>query len=322
MMTTLNLSQPIAPRITKAASEQTFYTIRFLADRGRVADAYKAYAYFRWVDDTLDADLSPSAKNAIGMHQAQERLAFLHRQKTLLETCYRGEPVLHASAQEQMLIELVRHDQEKNSGLQSYLRNMMQVMEFDARRCGRLISYSELKQYTRWLAVAVTEAMHYFIGHDSYAPRGESRYLAVSAAHITHMLRDTYEDVQAGYYNIPREVLEANHIGPEDAQNRSYRAWVCSRVQLARSYFKTGREYLARVQSPRCRLAGMAYTARFEWLLDTIENEQFLLRPEYSERKSLRAGVRMGLSTLTSLIHVGKPRAIRRPFVPHSLRKL
>jgi hypothetical protein len=45
----------LAASITWAASKQTFYTIRFLADRGRVRDAYRAYAYFRWVDDRLDA---------------------------------------------------------------------------------------------------------------------------------------------------------------------------------------------------------------------------------------------------------------------------
>ncbi len=31
----------------------------------------------------------------------------------------------------------VRHDQEKNSGLQSYLRNMMRVMNLDVERRGR-----------------------------------------------------------------------------------------------------------------------------------------------------------------------------------------
>ncbi len=41
--------------ITKAASKQTYYTIRFLVDRARLEDAYRAYAYFRWVDDVLDA---------------------------------------------------------------------------------------------------------------------------------------------------------------------------------------------------------------------------------------------------------------------------
>ena len=93
---------------------------------------------------------------------------------------------------------------------------MMLVMDFDTRRRGRLISQVELNEYTRWLAVAVTEALHYFIGHDCFTPHDEARYLAVSAAHITHMLRDTYADMRAGYFNIPREVLEANHIGPQD----------------------------------------------------------------------------------------------------------
>ena len=125
-----------------------------------------------------------------------------------------------------MLVELVRRKHGYEQRLAAYLRNMMQVMEFDARRRGRLISQAELNEYTRWLAMAVTEAMHYFIGHDAYAPQDETRYLAVSAAHIIHMLRDTYDDVQAGYYNIPREVLEANHIEPQDVHSEAYRAWV------------------------------------------------------------------------------------------------
>jgi hypothetical protein len=44
-----------AASITKVASKQTYYTIRLLVDRERVEDAYRAYGYFRWVDDTLNA---------------------------------------------------------------------------------------------------------------------------------------------------------------------------------------------------------------------------------------------------------------------------
>ena len=55
MMNNITPQETLATSITKAASKQTYYTIRFLADRERVADAYRAYAYFRWVDDTLDA---------------------------------------------------------------------------------------------------------------------------------------------------------------------------------------------------------------------------------------------------------------------------
>jgi len=46
----------LASATTKSASRQTYYTIRFLVDRQRVEDAYRAYAYFRWVDDVLDGD--------------------------------------------------------------------------------------------------------------------------------------------------------------------------------------------------------------------------------------------------------------------------
>lgn len=282
-----------ASAITKAASKQTYYTIRFLVDRERVDDAYRAYGYFRWVDDTLDAETMTGV----------ERSTFIQRQKSLLEKCYRGEIPWDVDIQEEMLIDLIQGDDEKDSGLQSYLRNMMQVMEFDARRRGGLITQIELNEYTRWLATAVTDNLHHFIGHGEFTPHDETRYLAVSAAHITHMLRDTYDDLQAGYYNVPREVLETNRIGVQDVGSDAYRSWVKSRVQLAREYFKAGKDYFARVQNLRCRLACYAYIARFEWLLDTIEKEAYLLRPQYNERKSATTGVWMSWLTLSSMFH-------------------
>src|SRR5215208_2952052 len=212
----MNTIQDIfAESITESASKQTYYTIRLLVDRERVEDAYRAYAYFRWVDDTLDE----------GSVSASKRLTFLERQKSLLEECYQSNFPLSATVEENLMMELAKNDHDKNSGLRSYLRHMMQVMEFDAVRRGRLVSQAELNEYTRWLATAVTEAMHYFIGHNSYSPHDETRYLAVTGAHITHMLRDTFDDLEAGYYNIPREVLEAHNIGPYDTHNKIYRAW-------------------------------------------------------------------------------------------------
>lgn len=303
----------LASSITKAASKQTYYTIQFLVDRARVDDAYRAYAYFRWVDDVLDADAGPQpVPNEV---ETTKRRAFLERQKSLLESCYQREPLQDVNTQEKMLVELVQGDQERNSGLQAYLRNMMQVMDFDVRRRGRWVSQVELNEYTRWLAVAVTEALHYFVGHDEFSPQDETRYLAVSAAHITHMLRDTFDDMQAGYYNIPGEVLEAQRIGPQEVQSEAYRLWVMGRVQLARAYFEAGRSYLARVQNPRCRLAGFAYSARFEWLLDRIEREGYLLRPQYRERRSIRTGLRMSWLALSSMIDLGEAAGLTQPMV-------
>jgi len=283
-------SQILARAITKAASKQTYFTILFFVDRQRVADAYRAYGYFRWADDILDAEAGTKSN----------KLAFANRQLSLLEACYRGETPSGLCSEEWMLADLIRNDTEKNSGLQTYLRNMMDVMIFDARRRGRVITQAELSEYSCMLAKAVTEAMYFFIGHDDPAPLQEVRYLAVTAAHITHMLRDTLEDTQAGYFNIPREFIQANRISPLDIGSRAYREWVCTRVQLARRYFEIGQACLAQIKSLRCRMAGYAYTARFEWILSAIEHDNYCLRPEYPERKGPWAGLQMGWSTLAS----------------------
>ena len=280
--------EPLAESITWAASKQTYYTIRYLVDRERMVDAYRTYAYFRWVDDRLD---QPSTELA-------ERSAFVERQKLLMECLYRGQTPRDLSEEEHMLEKLVHSDQEMNSGLQTYIRNMMAVMIFDTYRRGRLISHKELNEYTRWLATAVTEAMHYFIGHCCASPRNESRYRAVTAAHIVHMLRDAHEDTAAGYINIPREFIETHAISANEIDSAPYRMWVKSRVQLAHDYFQAGANYLAQVQNPRCRLAGYAYTARFTRFLDTIEKNDYRLQMDYSEFKHPASALRMGWSVL------------------------
>jgi phytoene/squalene synthetase len=286
--------------ITWEASKQTYFTVRFLADRDRTRGAYQAYGYFRWLDDRLDG----------GTLDLLARTALVERQKTLIERLYQGEQPRHLSEEEEMLVNLIGSDTEQPSGLQIYIRQMMAVMDFDARRRGQLVTADALDQYTRWLATAVTEAMHYFIGHGSSSPQGEMRYLAVTAAHITHMLRDTLEDAEAGYFNIPREIVEANGIDPRDVSSAPYREWVRGRVDLARSLFDAGRVYLGQVESLRCRLAGYAYIARFEYVLDAIERDGYLLRAAYPERKTLRGGMRMGWSALTQAFPAKLPRVL------------
>jgi len=289
-----------AAAITWAASKQTYYTVHFLVDRDRVPEAYLAYGYFRWLDDQLDQELMDMLA----------RIATLERQRTLMESCFRGEWPRDASAEEQMLVELIRSDPQQNSGLRIYIRNMMAVMAFDAHRRGRLIGQEELARYSRALAGAVTEALHYFVGHDCATPQGETRYLAATGAHIAHMLRDTLDDAAAGYFNVPREFLLAHAITPQDITSDAYRKWVKSRVQMARACFAAGKDYLAQIANLRCRVAGYAYIARFVGVLDAIEAEGYRLRSAYPERKSLRAGIGLGGSVLWQAFKPRKRRAL------------
>jgi phytoene/squalene synthetase len=280
-----------AATMTKAASAQTYYTIRLLADRDRAADAYRAYAYFRWVDDRIDGEVGAAA----------DKIAFLYRQHALLEAGYRGRMPADLCPEERLLAELIAGDTEPDSGLQTYLRNMMAVMAFDAERRGRVITEAELAEYSRLLATAVMEALLHFIGHGSAAPGGESRYRAVFGAHVIHMLRDMVEDRAAGYFNIPAEYLAARGLATPDQDDPGYVEWARERVALARDCFREGRAYIARLENPRRRLAGYAYIARFEWMARIIERDGYRLRAVYPQRKSAAAGLWMAWRTVSSL---------------------
>ena len=295
----------LAASITKAASKQTYYTIRLLVDRDQVDNAYRAYAYFRWLDDQLDGESL----------EKSERIALLERQSALIDSCYRGKCQPELSLEERIIVDLIRSDQKHHSGLRSYIQNMMAVMEFDATRRDTLTSEQDLTEYSRHLATAVTEALHYFIGHDCFAPHDETRYLAVTASHITHMLRDMLDDINAGYYNIPRDYLEAHDIAASDVNSAPYRAWVRERVERARDYFQAGREYLARVESMRCRIAGYAYIARFEGVLDAIEKDGYKLRIAYRDRKRPGVMLKMLLAVIKQTV-VFRSNRVTTPVLP------
>ena len=279
----------LAAAITRAASAQSYTTIRLLADRDRRADAYRAYAYFRWVDDLVDGNGPPD-----------EARAFLRRQQNLLDAGYAGRMPADLRPEERLLAELIAGDDEVDSGLQAYLRHMMSVMAFDAGRRGRLISAAELDDYSRLLATAVMEALLHFIGHGQPAPAGPARYCAVVGAHVIHMLRDAAEDAAAGHFNVPAEYLSAHDLHPADTAHPACRQWARERVALARACFDEGRVTIAALDNPRRRLAGLAYTARFEWMARLIERDGYVLRPCYPQRKSAAAALWMTWRTLSA----------------------
>ena len=285
-----NQVEQLAARITRSSSLQTYYTIRYFADRDLAGEAYCAYGYFRWVDDILDGTSRSQA----------EKRTFLDRQKQILAA---GQPDgLALCPEEEMLLALAHNCPDRTSGLWSYLENMMAVMAFDLERRGRLVSQVELTEYSRRLATSVMDGLMYFIGHDQLIPDLPGKYDAVTAAHITHLLRDAYEDADVGYFNISAEFLQRHGMTPHNLDSPEYRTWACQRVKLARAYFRSGRAYIARIQHFRRRLAGLAYTARFEWVLRAIERDRYCLRADYSQRKSLRAALAMGWSVLVSAL--------------------
>lgn len=273
-------SARLARRITWAASKQSALIAGLLARGDRRDDCYRAYAYFRWVDDVVDE-----------VAQTRERrLRFVVRQRDLIGRLYRHERPSDLTPEEQMLADLIRDGDDR---LRSYLYNFLSIIEFDAVRKGQPIGGADLAWYSERLGMAVTDAIEFFIAADQRYPDVPSRHLAAEAAHITHMLRDLVEDLGAGYLNIPYEYLQAHRIQPSELDSLPMRTWVMDRVALAREKFRAGKRFLESLDDLRSKLAGNWYCTRFELVLDAIERDGYVLRAAYPERKGLKAMLRM-----------------------------
>ena len=254
-----------------------------MVDEELVDDFYRAYAYFRWMDDIID----------VSSYSDDESISFIKRQRGLIESLYNNKQPDDLAPEEEILVDLVSHDRGEDRGLQSFIRYMFAIIEFDAYRKDRLISQDELTWYSNSLAKSVTDGLQYFVGNEYPFPVKDGRYSAAYAAHITHLLRDMLPDIADGFINIPVEYLEAHDISPQDVDNPSYRAWVRGRVELAHKYFREGKRYLDELDVLRTKIVGYWYCARFEDVLDTIERDGYLLRAEYKEGRKIYAWLKM-----------------------------
>lgn len=264
-------------KITWTSSKQTYFTARAVVDRELVDDFYRAYAYFRWADDIIDVFTQTN----------KERINFIKRQKELIDTLYSNGQPEELEKEEKILADLIRNDRSKNSGLQSFIRNMFAVISFDAYRKGNLVSQEEITNYIEILGKSVTNGLQYFIGNGHPYPDSKNRYLAAKAAHITHLLRDMTIDIADGFINIPREYIIAEGINLKEIDSSRLRNWVIDQVKQARMWFSEGKLYLDSLEVLRCKIAGYWYCARFEIVLDTIERDDYIIRSTYKERRSL-----------------------------------
>jgi phytoene/squalene synthetase len=195
----------------------------------------------------------------------------------------------------------------------------MAVIEFDVKRNGRLVTRGELSTYTAWLATAVMDGIQYFIGNGHHYPKTADRTLAVVGAHLVHMLRDTLEDLSAGFVNIPVEDIQGRNICLEDVGSESFRAWVREQVERARVCLQGGKRYIDSLDVLRCKLAGAWYCARFDWFLNAIQRDGYRLRRAYPERHTLATWLEMaGLGLTITLRYVAG--RIKRGFPRLGLR--
>ncbi len=288
----------LAKSITRNGSKQTYYTAKWMVDKDLVSDFFRAYAYFRWVDDVID----------VTSRSREERKIFIKRQRKLIEKLYLNERLSDLSLEEEIAAELIQHDRDEEGRLQSFVENMFAIIEFDAHRKGQLISGKELNWYSESVGKSVTDGLQYFIGNGHPYPVTEDRNYAAMGAHIAHLLRDMIPDTEDGFINIPREYLKDQGIRADEFESESFREWVRGRVKLARLYFHEGKKYLDRLEVLRCKIVGHWYCARFEGVLDTIEQDGFILRRSYGDRRRLSSWLNIAMLGMSIALKHGRNR--------------
>ncbi len=265
-----NPPRSLAGSITWKASKLTYFIGRVFVDRDLKEDFFRAYAYFRWIDDIVDES---SATN-------EDRIRFVTRQDTLIKRLFSGDGLMDdLRPEEELLLRLTESRHNHSDNLRSFVENMFAIIQFDAHRKDSTINSAELNWYSGCLGRSVVDGLQYFIGNDHDYPRSENQYSAAIAAHITHLLRDTIPDMANGFINIPSDVLPEQDIQTPD--HPAVRSWVKDRVMLARRLFREGREYIRSLRVKRCQLASYLYCRQFERILDTIERDDYVVRRAY-----------------------------------------
>lgn len=288
----MNKTDQLAREITKKSGLETYYIIKFLADKHKVNDAYKAYAYFRWLDDQIDENL----KNR------KDKQKFIKRQKTIIELSYRRKKPAIVHPQERMITELIENDSKPNSKLKSYIMNFFSIIAFDAGRKDKIIPEKKLNWYSETIGKAATDCILYFIGNNISYTESTDQYKAASAAHIVHSLRDLKHDLKTGYINIPKEFLEKNKSDITNISDYELIPWVKNRTGLAKRYFESGKKYIKKLPNPKCKLAAILYCLRFEPLIFIIEKDKYILRENYNNRLNIMSCLKTAVAVLSLLI--------------------
>ena len=82
-------------------------------------------------------------------------------------------------------------------------------------------------------------------------------------------------------------------IDKKDVNSEWFCRWVREQVELARYFFRQGKAYIHSLAVLRCKLAGVWYCARFECILNAIEQDGYRLRSKYCERHALKTWLEM-----------------------------
>ena len=70
-----------------------------------------------------------------------------------------------------------------------------------------------------------------------------------------------------------------------------------------------GKNYLAQIDNLRCRIAGYAYIARFEGVLESLQRDDYRLKADYHQPLRLASSLKIFWTTLLLCLKLRRPQS-------------
>jgi phytoene/squalene synthetase len=284
----------LAGQHTRRSSPFTYRLSQLLLPASRRPFFHALYAYFRAVDNQVDAPWAGADRN----------FAFLQRQAWLVERLYdqtTAQLTLENEA-EALLALLIADDARQGARLKRSLLGMLASIRYDAVRSGGLPLQTELDHYIKLEASSYLRMMLAFCCPSAAVDDLPTPYEGIAGKWI-HLLRDFRIDVARGVINLSRQDAARHGIRPEQLGKEpdALAGWVAEKVVQAQRDFARGKRELQRNPCLRYKLVVGVLCVKYEAYLALICRDRFRLRATYPH-PPITALVASALSQLFSIL--------------------
>ena len=237
------------------------------------------YAYFRWLDDQIDAPDISKFKAELCI-QKQNKLISL-----FVDGIDTNKDNLNPY--EKMLILLLTLDKQLGSHLRSNILEMFAALEFDVIRRNKYCNGNSLNDYSRKIGGSFTEFILICTTRKTINVKTiECFRLAGYAAHNIHLLRDFYEDLQLGYINISREDIIKFGFENHDLKSVDINPWVRFRVQICKQYIHDCFIIIKSINSLKVYFLFLIISAPYVFFAQKIEENNYELHTYHENAKN------------------------------------
>lgn len=256
-----------ASETIKSKNRFTYIFWNLFFSRDQIPVLFLTYAFFRWLDDMVDEN-----SNSIEFSKL-----LIDREVNNLVSLYAGIDVVPEYDEENYLIAVVKNDLQKEEILRKIIEDFFSAISWDLRRRNSIPEQCELNRYSYLLGQSYSQGMVIGLGYKSYDPRfihiGE--YCGV-AAHLTHLMRDLFIDLDLGYINISKEDVDKYHIdfkaNPVDFKNQ-LKPWFIETINRTFRLYNKGMNFIPLLPSFKAKVTFLFMNLHYLRILYKIKAE-------------------------------------------------